>query len=189
MATYKATLSFPLDSMLPRDRVQITPHFAGDNPTALGNALKTNIQAQPGYTTGAPFTVKIYDATKAAPNPPLYETEVAGTPPITTKPREIALCLSYYSTWNRPRYRGRLFLPAHFVSGAITLRPSAQQLTDAMSWANVLITGMPPGHNWVLYSPTRHAMDGVTNYWVDDEWDVVRSRGLRGTTRQEAAVP
>lgn len=58
-----------------------------------------------------------------------------------------------------------------------------------MAWGAVFKTNMPQGHNWVIFSPTRNAMDGVSNYWVDDEWDIVRSRGLRGVTRQLGTVP
>jgi hypothetical protein len=48
----------------------------------------------------------------------------------------------------------------------------------------VLQVGMPSQTNWVVYSPTeKKSQGGVTDIWVDDEWDTVRSRGLKSTTR------
>jgi hypothetical protein len=181
---FKAAISFPMDSALPRDQVSITPHFFGDNAQALADALKANLIANASVGATTPFIVKIYDAQKTPPSYPLA-TSTNGTGFTTsTLPREIALCLSYYSTWNRPQYRGRLYIPGHFIGGPFPLRPTSTQMGKALAWATIFRTGLPANHNWVLYSPKRGAADGVSNWWVDDEWDIVRSRGLRGTTRQ-----
>jgi hypothetical protein len=37
--------------------------------------------------------------------------------------------------------------------------------------------------DWVLRSPTDKAFKPITDVWVDDEWDTMRSRGLRATQR------
>lgn len=182
-------MSFQFDSTLPRDAVSIHPHFGGSDPAALAAALKTNLLAQPLVGPTVPFTIKVYDAQKPKPNPPLATVSNATGSWTTNKPRELALCLSYYTTYNQPRYRGRLFIPAAFLSGSCALRPTAQQMTDAMAWSSVFRTNLPAAHNWVLYSPTRNEFNGVSNWWVDDEWDVVRSRGLRGVTRQTGQIP
>ena len=34
-----------------------------------------------------------------------------------------------------------------------------------------------------------HGTSPVTNVWVDDEWDTIRSRGLKSTSRVTATVP
>jgi hypothetical protein len=188
MATYRALLWWAFDSALPRDRVTVNPHFSGDNPGALADAIMVNMAGLPGALTMT-YGVKIYDALKPKPNPPLTERQFGNTFIASTRNRDVALCLSYYSTYNRPRYRGRLFIPGELISGSWGARPTTQQITDALNFRHVLIDGMPPNTNWVVYSKTNNASYGVSNCWVDDEWDTVRSRGLRGTTRQVATVP
>lgn len=189
MAIYRVLISFPHDSAFPRDAVSITPHFSGNNADALADVLVNNIKAIAEVGAARSFTLKVYDAQKAPPNYPL-ETRVNGTGFSTSaKPREIALCLSYYSTYNRPRYRGRLYIPGQFISGAFDLRPSAAQMTIAKNWGTALSSNMPEGHNWVVYSRMNDEAYGVTDWWVDDEWDIQRSRGLRATTRQVASLP
>lgn len=188
MATYRAMLWWAFDSALPRDRITVNPHFVGDNPGALADALMTNLAGLSGAPTMT-YGVKIYDATKPKPNPPLTERQFGSTFVASTKVREVALCLSYYSTWNRPRYRGRLYIPGELIGGTLGLRPTSTQITTALNFKNVLTTGLPPNCNWTVYSKTMNAVNGVSNCWVDDEWDIQRSRGLRGTSRQLATVP
>ena len=108
-----------------------------------------------------------------------------GTPPASGIPREIALCLSYYTTYNRPRYRGRLFLPAHWLTNIPQLRPLDSEMTKALGFAtSVLQAGMPAQTNWVVWSTIeKKSMGGVNNIWCDDEWDTMRSRGLGPTKR------
>jgi hypothetical protein len=191
MAIYRASISFQLDSELPRDAVSIHPHYGGDDPQALADRLKTNLKTNPAIAAVTPFKVKIYDAQKPKPSYPLAESAQAGPAVVTTAPRELALCLSYYSTWNRPRYRGRLYIPLALVgvAGGIALRPTQAELDAALLWKGYLTAGLPSGTNWVVYSPTNDAAYGVSNCWVDNEWDIIRSRGLRGTSRVTATVP
>ena len=51
MAVYRAQISFPADSALPRDEMSITPHYTGDNPGGLANALKANLVAFPAVAS------------------------------------------------------------------------------------------------------------------------------------------
>lgn len=181
----RVSMEFPADSALPRDHVSIHPHFSGSDPDALLAALKANLQAWPGVAA-QPFILKAYDAEKPPPSYPIARAEQTGNPPASSHPREVALCLSYYSTWNRPRYRGRLYLPSLWTLGTVGVRPSTTQMDAALSFgANVLRKQLPAATNWVVYSPRNAQAYGVTNAWVDDEWDTVRSRGLRSTARQQ----
>jgi hypothetical protein len=188
MAIYRATISFPLDGVLPRDNVTITPHYMGDDAQGLANALKSNLIAFSQVTT-KPFKISVYDAQKPAPNFPLATAEQTGTSPSSSNPRELALCLSYYATFNRPRYRGRLYIPLHFVGGTAFLRPSGAQITAALAWRTALAAGLPSGHVMCVYSRASNSAGPVSDFWVDDEWDVMRSRGLKSTTRQTAKLP
>jgi hypothetical protein len=107
-------------------------------------------------------------------------------------PGEICLCLSYYSVYNAKRFRGRNYVPYNWiytaiVGGGSTLaaRPTTVQQQVAMGlWDQVY---KPVDHNtnwdWVLRSPTDKAFKPITDVWVDDEWDTLRSRGLRPSSR------
>jgi len=190
MAIYRVQIQFPHASGLPRDTVTINPHYFGDSPQALADALKTNLIANTHVTNIHPFVIKIYDAQKAPPSFPLATASNGTTPPASAAVSELSLCLSYYSTWNRPRYRGRLYLPSRLIrAGAPVDRPTSAEITNALSFGVTLGKSLPPSHNWVVYSKANDASYGVTNYWVDDEWDIVRSRGLRGTVRQQGTIP
>lgn len=189
MAIYRVQISFPSDGVLPADQMAINPHYFGDDAQALADRLKANLTAHTPVGATKPFTIKVYDAQKAPPNYPLATASQSGTPPNSSAPRELALCLSYYSTWNRPRLRGRLYIPQLFIGGTPGARPTTQQMTAALDWRTPLTNGLPSGHNWVIYSRVENESYGVTDVWVDDEWDVVRSRGRKHTTRQTATVP
>jgi hypothetical protein len=186
MAHYRVQISFQADSALPKDAITINPHYNGDDAAGIAAALKSNLLAHADVGPSWPFTVKVYDAEKAPPSYPLAEAQNVAAAKATGYPRELALCLSYYATWNRPGFRGRLYIPICFLGGTASLRPSAGQMTKALQWANVLNTGMPPGTIWEVWSPTQKRGSGVSNTWVDDEWDIQRKRGLRGTSRQTA---
>lgn len=102
-------------------------------------------------------------------------------------PREVALCLSYYAGRNTPRLRGRMYI-GPFATSFAARRPSSAA-RDALAELAEGISGLG-GVNvqWVQYSPTTGDFTNVTNYWIDDEWDTVRSRGLRATTRTTGTV-
>lgn len=186
MAVYRASLSFAMDGTLPKDHLTINPHYSGSDPEALAQALALNLTAY-NATATLPYTIKIYDATKAPPSYPLATRTQVGTPTASAIPREVAICLSYYAGVNRPRFRGRLYLPGTWFTAAPNVRPSGAIITAALGFANVLKNGLPAQHNWVLFSKVENKSQGtVTDVWVDDEWDTVRSRGLSPTTRQTA---
>lgn len=189
MAFYRANIQFQADSALPRDAMSINPHFSGDQPQALADALKTNLVGHVSIGATKAFRIRIYDAEKSPPSYPLAEATSGTGFFATTHPRELGLCLSYYSSWNRPRYRGRLYLPIWLLGGGTGLRPTPGQMTIALDFRQMFTNGLPPAHNWIVYSPTNSDGYGVTDCWVDDEWDIQRSRGLKGTTRQTAEVP
>jgi hypothetical protein len=189
MATYRVAIGFPMDSVLPRDIVTINPHYEGDNPQALADAIKVNLKADSALGTNLPFTIKVYDAKKAPPSYPLYTTTNGTGFATSTGPREVALCLSYYATWNRPQFRGRLFIPATFVGSGLALRPTDTQLANCLRWGNIVGKNLPSNHFWVVYSRKAGTSAQVNQLWVDDEWDTMRSRGLRNTKRTTAPLP
>lgn len=189
MATYHAQIGFPFDTDFPRDVVTMNPHYIGDNAQGLADALKQNLIGSAYVPANMPFRIKVYDAKAPKPSYPLAEASQGTGHTVTTAPREVALCLSYYATWNRPSYRGRVYIPHFFLGGALGLRPTATQMTNALSWHGILGSGLPAQTVWCVYSRKSGLSSGISNVWVDDEWDTVRSRGMRGQTRQTAAHP
>jgi hypothetical protein len=189
LAIYRVQIAFPVDTTLPVDHMTINPHYSGDDAQALVDRLKSNLLAFVQVGATKPFIIKAYDAQKAPPSYPLATANNAGTPIVSSAPRELALCLSYFSTWNRPRYRGRLYIPYQMVGGVIGPRPADAQLATTLSWKGPLTESLPPAHNLVVYSRANQAAYGVDNFWVDDEWDVVRSRGRKPTKRVTGTFP
>lgn len=94
-------------------------------------------------------------------------------------PGEVALCLSFYSDHNVPRRRGRLFLPVTHRSGSLGANPGLAIMTDAIALAQAF--GALGGVNvdWSVYSTRDSAARKATDVWVDDEWDTIRSRGIK----------
>ena len=187
MSVYRAQIALQLDTEFPRDAMTINPHYEGSNPQAIANALKTKLLAHPNVGAVQPFHIKIYDAEKPPPSYPLAAADNAVPTRPSGAPRELAMCLSYYSGFNRPRLRGRLFIPGTLLGGTPQTRPSLAQQNAAMAWADVFNIGSNTGI-WVVWSRTEKLGSVVTNVWVDDEWDCVRSRGLDPTSRVAAPV-
>jgi hypothetical protein len=187
MPIWRLQVSYALDSSFPRDRCVITPHFndAGvtTDPESLCTDLADALEAL-GMNIGE-LRVSAYDAQGT---PPVYPQGEAlrrvGAMDTSEGPREIALCLSFFSERNIPRRRGRLYIPLAFVnSAAATLRPSAGQISAVAGFAPIFENLGGADVDWCVFSRVDNAAYPVTNWYVDDEWDVIRSRGLRGTTR------
>jgi len=183
MGHYRAQIAFQCDTALPRDALTINPHYNADNAQALADQLKANLLAAASIGATWPFTIKIYDAEKAPPSFPLYTTTNGTGFKVTGTPREVAICLSYDATVNRPRWRGRLYIPFSLIGGSMGVRPTTLQQNNTLSFRTILTSSLPSGAFMEVWSPTERNGHGITNWWVDDEWDIIRSRGLRGTTR------
>lgn len=188
MAYYRVQIGFQCDSAFPKDIVTLNPHFSGDDPQGIANTIKTNLLAVGTVGATKRFVIKVYDAQKAPPSYPLATAENGTGFFATTHPRELALCLSYYAQWNRPSFRGRLYLPIWLVGGSLSLRPTNTQQQSVVAFKQVLTTGFPSGNYWVVWSKKNQTAAQVTHVWCDDEWDVQRSRGLRGEIRVLSAV-
>jgi hypothetical protein len=197
---FRTQVSVLGDTGLPGDALVVTPHFSDEtgvvNPDTLAQALATNTLAYIGVA--GYVTAKVYEEKTGLPNYPLSTKTAgtAGTPVITTAPREIALCLSYYAGFNRPRFRGRLYIPWTWVAkhvGAGTtpgLRPVTGQMDGTLDFASVVLKPLKSTANasWCVYSTVDHTHGPVTNYYCDDEWDTQRRRGLKPTSRRVGVV-
>lgn len=194
MPIWKLQVEWAGDSILPRDVFCITPHFndsgVTSDPDGLCEALATALAAKSGITTRQ-LRIRAYDAQGT---PPVYPAGEAirnvGSSPASTLPREVAVCLSFYSTRNIPTQRGRLFIPHELCKGSVStgVRPASSQRAEVMAFGPIFANLGGPDVDWVVYSRKLDTAFPVTNYWVDDEWDTMRSRGLRATTRDLATT-
>jgi hypothetical protein len=199
VAVYRAQISVPQDSALPRDRIVITPHFrrqlgalTGGDDQDLTNDLADAIGTWFGQV-GVPsreVDVRLYDAehvaTADSPGLPVARTtRNAGTFVQSAVPREVAVCLSFYAGLNIQRRRGRIYVPAPFLygSGISGSRPAADKRDAVGLLAGIFANLGGPDIDWVVWSRRDREARPVTNWWVDDEFDVQRRRGLRSTTR------
>lgn len=189
MAIYRAEIGFPYDSAFPRDVITVTPHYSGTDPAALANTLRDSLVANTSIGATGIFTIKIYNATTPPPNYPLATVTHGTGFKTSTVPRELALCFSYYAVRNAPRYRGRIYVPVPIIGGNLNVRPTSTQMTDAATFGHSLFSALPGGHTGVVYSRKEATGRPITNFWVDDEWDIIRSRGLRGVTRNTGTLP
>lgn len=191
MPIWRMQCTFGSDTAFPRDLMSINPHFndqgVGDDPDGLCEDLAIALAAWPSATRQV--TVTAYDAQGSKPvNPAGTHTVNSGATPIAACPREIALCLSYRSAINNPRRRGRLYAPVAVLGGTLNARPTST-LQNKVAELVPIFTGLGGADvDWCVYSPTDDSATAVTDWWVDDEWDTVRSRGLRPTSRISGSV-
>lgn len=164
----------------------ITPHFNDIGATTDPQNLCDDMLA--GLSTIFPTTgeirVKAYDAQGSKPVYPQGDAIIRKSATMATAaPRELAVALSFYGERNVKRQRGRVFIPAYLLgANTSSLRPTGPytKMTDLVG----LFTGLGGADvDWCVYSRLLKHAYSVTNWWYDDEWDVMRSRGLRPTTR------
>jgi hypothetical protein len=194
---YRTHVSVAMDTTLPRDRIVMTPWFfsdGGDNPDTLAAEL---CDVFVGGTTGwwnldTEITSKVYEFvdldTDTGPPVGTY-TKNPGLLISSTGPREIAICLSYYSQINTKRRRGRMYLPVAGAPVAFnTNRPAQPAIDKALSMAQRLADVGGAGCDWGIYSTVDKVFRPISHAWVDNEWDTQRRRGFRGTSRSTAAI-
>jgi hypothetical protein len=189
--------SFQFMDSSPKNQAVLTPHFrrsldisdptSGANAQQLVDDLATQYQFLPGVGT-TPFTVTAYNVEGAKPRFPLAiaRKNVGSAVKQPAIPPELAVVLSFYSGENRPRFRGRLYLPAWLLGGTSGdmgrvipsgLRDAAVALVSSFSGlggANV---------DWGVWSVASQAFHKATNYFVSDSWATQRRRGIKEITR------
>lgn len=186
MPIWKLQCAIAGDSVLERDPFVITPHFndqgVGTDPQQLCEDMATALATYCGVARQ--IVVSAYDAEGAQPVYAAGRAERSmGVVVASYFPREVALCLSFYSTRNVPRQRGRLYMPAPILSSSAGPRPTTSQQQKVMDFGPICANLGGVDVDWVVWSRVDQTARPVTDYWCDNEWDTVRSRGLRGTSR------
>lgn len=190
MPVLRLQTSFGADSPDARDRFIITPHL---NDTALGADADQLCADWADTLLGwmppplRQIEVTAYDAQGTPPVFPIgHAMRNAGLFPESSCPREVAVCLSFYSERNLPRQRGRLYIPMPLLLNAFSVgsaRPTVPLMEKVLNLAEGLSNLGGVDTDWSVYSRVDDEARAVSNAYVDDEWDTIRSRGLRPTTR------
>jgi hypothetical protein len=185
----KVQVAVAADSLLPRDRIVNTFHLNNDgglftDEDWAGIAEDTATLFSTLYTGTREINVRVYDARGAAPHFPKGQfTRNVGTQNPSNSPREVACCLSYYGERNLPHTRGRMYICSTVAAMSGGPRPVIGDANKLFDLADGIAGLGGLDVDWQVYSPTTDAAENVQHCWVDDEWDTIRSRGLRGAAR------
>lgn len=194
----RAQVACAVGTTLPRDTMQVTPCFRHQAilPTESPdwqNLADDLLEIFTGWAVGAAtrqWVVKLYQIGLPKPNrPKAIAMANVGLSAEAGSFREMAVCLSFTAGNNLPQNRGRLYLPRIWLnSGAPGVRPLPAEL-DRVELLPPLLAGLGGVDvDWGVWSPTQAAFSRAERWWVDDEYDVQRKRGLRPTTRREGTT-
>lgn len=175
----------------PKNQMVINPCFRHTSFPLLGidaQQLTDDLAAAlKGWAGTNELTVKTYDLEAPKPNYPIAQKTLdAGTYFTPTIPPELAVCLSFYGGQNVPRKRGRLYLPAYLATA------SAANMGREIPAAVITKASLLPGIfsslggvnvDWIVWSRVALAAAKVSHFWVDNAWDIQRSRGTPPTTK------
>jgi hypothetical protein len=135
------------------------------------------------WAQGRYFDIRAYDMGDAEPRPQKARHIGAISGTRIDAPHQLCLCLSYYADRNLEGFRGRIFCgpfnPAATSGQFATAAQQADVLALATSYANLGGVNV----DWSLYSPTKGTHTRINHAWVDNSWDIIRSRKLAGTNR------
>jgi hypothetical protein len=192
-----AQVRWPQVTMLPRDVVMINPCFrnnlAGPGWDSQGLAQDlANLIASWQVPSQDPVEVRFYDLEGSVPVYPMaIATANAGnTPDVGDEPQEIAVCLSFFADRNVPRRRGRLYIPHYKIENKTALdhHINAGTMNKVGTLAPQLAGLGGADIDWIVWSRAAGAGYKVTDWFVDNAWDTVKSRGYRADQRVVGTV-
>jgi hypothetical protein len=189
---YLAQCAFQMDTAFPRDAMVINPCFRDSGATSDPGDLASDLaDALAGWwPSGATkeLRVKLYDLEGTPPvYPAAEEIRHAGVePPSSVCPREIAVCLSFYAVHPAPRTRGRVYVPYALTTSsdaANTPRVPTATITKVAALVPIFANLGGVDVDWIVWSRVDQAAHKVTRYFIDNEWDTIRKRGLAADLR------
>jgi len=190
--------------------------FAADrlvSAAALCAELNTFYQAIDGLLSGklsGALEIKVYDFSDSLPRAPILVYTGSFTPGVAQPlPHECAICLSYSgpvaSGAPRGRRRGRIFLGPWTI--AVLDDGTGDAIVDAGAVGAIVSAaialgeaGSPSTYRWSVFSPTAAGSPPwttlelaagtlpVTDIYVDDAFDTVRSRGAAAISRNSDTI-
>jgi hypothetical protein len=152
---------------------EIRDLFAGNNP-GTGGSFK--------IYHGAHLTVKVYDRSDPPHSPPRATASTPGGSDTLSDlgPSQVALCLSFFAGLNVKSKRGRIYIgPFGAGRGNVSMTsyvPGGGTMAQILDLGHGLfdIGGENVAH--VIHSRKLNQDFVVSDYWVDNRWDTVRSR-------------
>jgi hypothetical protein len=203
--TKRLQVVIPMDDELPLNYATNTFHFEAVNDltvmTAISDAVDSLYDNAASWLssliTPATWTHKWFDLEDPEPRVPIFE--FTGRGPVATgstaAPPELALCISWKaepsSGFPAGRLRNRIYV-GPFTNAACGSdgRPATTLVTNLKNSGDLLLEASKAATwKWVVYSPTQAAASAVASFdimegWVDNEFDIQRRRGRRGTARE-----
>lgn len=135
------------------------------------------IWAARAWQKGRHLDIRAYNMEDPTPRPVKARKTGSVTGTALTGPRQIACCLSYFADRNLPRQRGRIYIGPWGTAGN-ALYPGVSTQNEVIALAQPLADLGGVNVDWSLWSPTTQQHTRITNAWVDNSWDVIRSRKL-----------
>lgn len=193
----RAMAIFEGPSGLPTDRYVNNFHFndftatppAGGDYVAVGSAIALAYEGVASFLQ-AEVTfpeIRMYDMDEPTPREPTFFLPGPASQPsgvATRLPREVALCLSYYGDRNIPRQRGRLYFGPLAAAVDSSDRPPLALRQALIQFGYDLYNALDgEAARWIVHSPTINGKTEITDLWVDDAWDTMRSRGSEPSSR------
>lgn len=155
---------------------QVLDCFAGHSAGYEGANLLTGRSAQ----------ARCYDMADAEPRPiKAQKTYTPGVPDQESEmaPRQMALCLSYYADRNLPSQRGRIYVGPLKASAVSFQTPPTATQNAVLALGHALFDVGGENVAWVVRSQKHNTTHVITDCWVDNSWDVIRSRKLKPSSR------
>lgn len=215
----RCIVSVPIDTNLGEDVITNTWYFDGGiigaTPAdvaedsegiliAFYNAIDTYFPVTVGGTAAG--RMRWYNLADPEPRVPVRDTTFAivdsGGDGL---PHEVAVCLSFAAADQagavRARRRGRIYLGPIRASAAVVLDGGVRVQTAAVdaiaTAAQTLMNAGDADKHWAIYSPTTQAngatladsVNDVKKVWVDNAFDIHRSRGQKATYRKTFVAP
>lgn len=193
---YVARCEWKLLNDDPKNRMVINPCFRRQtnfNPLddidaqALVDDLSTALVDKVG---SGELKVSLYDLQHSAASGPNYpiasKTRSVGNYIPALVPPELAVCLSFFGGQNVPRKRGRLFIPALLAGVSASSVPGyvpAGAMTSVEGFVPIFAALGGTNVDWIVWSRVGGFATKVDHYWVDNAWDIQRSRGLPPTVK------
>ena len=200
MANYRHIVRLPYASGLPEDVAVNVWHSICDNDSEAAafadhlvtfyGAIDQLLSSLLSSATDA-ASITTYDLADAEPRVPTDTELFTLTLNASNMATEKAICLSFQgikiSGLPQSRRRGRVYLgPLGGIHDSTTGRPNTTHITTMATAADTLLTTTsadPLSGIWAVYSPTDGQTIPVQNGWIDNEYDTVRSRGRKPTSR------
>lgn len=141
------------------------------------------IMALRSWILGRYLDIRAYDMGDAEPRPIRARKVGSVSGSIVQGPHQLALALSYYADRNLPRKRGRIYCGPFLPSSSAGESATTAQQNDVLALAPALADLGGVNVDWSLWSPTTQTHTRINHAWVDNSWDIIRSRKQDGTNR------